>query len=124
MVKNYLKIAWRNLRKNRLFSFINIGGLAIGMAVSFMLLIYVYNEFSFDKNNVNADRLYKVMRNQPSNGEIGTGEETPVPLAPAIKKDFPEIDQVMRANWSYNRLVNYKDKELKLNTMAADPSIF
>ena len=124
MIKNYLKIAWRNLRRNRLYSFINIGGLAIGMAVSFMLLIYVYNEFSFDKFNVNADRLYKVMRNQPSNGEVLTGDATPIPLAPAMKKDFPEIESIMRTNWAYDRLVNYKDKALKLSTMAADPSIF
>lgn len=124
MIKNYLKIAWRNLRKNRLYSFINIGGLAIGMAVSFMLLIYVYNEFSFDKNNVNGERLYKVMRNQPSNGEIMTGDATPVPLAPAMKKDYPEIASIMRTTWAYPRLVNYKEKNLKLNTMAADPSIF
>lgn len=122
MIKNYLKIAWRNLRKNRLFSFINIGGLAIGMAVSFMLLIYVYNEFSFDKNNVNGSRLYKVMRSQPSNGEILTGDATPVPLAPAMKKDFPEFDQITRTTWSQDRLVNYKDKGIKLSTLAADPS--
>ncbi len=124
MIQNYLKIAWRNLRKNRLFSFINIGGLAIGMAVSFTLIIYVYNEFSFDKNNVNAERLYRVLRNQPSNGEVYTNEATPIPLAPAIKKDFPEIDQVIHVTWPYDRLVNYKDKGLKLNTMAADASFF
>jgi len=122
MLKSYLKIAWRNLRKNRLYSIINIGGLAIGMAVSFMLLIYVYNEFSFDKFNTNADRLYKVMRNQPSNGEIMTGDETPVPMAPAMAKDFPEIDKITRATWPYDRLVNYKNQGLKLNTMAADPA--
>jgi len=124
MIKNYFKIAWRNLLKNRLFSFINIGGLAIGMAVSFMLLIYVYNEFSFDKNNINASRLYKVMRNQPSNGEVMTGDATPIPLAPAMKKDFPEIDQVVRINWVYPRLVNYKEKGLKLPAMAADAQFF
>jgi len=124
MIKNYFKIAWRNLLKNRLFSFINIGGLAIGMAVSFMLLIYVYNEFSFDKNNINAARLYKVMRNQPSNGEVMTGDATPIPLAPAMKKDFPEIDQVVRATWAYPRLVNYKEKGMKLNAMAADAQFF
>jgi len=120
MIKNYLKIAWRNLRKNRLYSIINIGGLAIGMAVSFMLLIYVYNEFSFDKFNTNADRLYKVMRNQPSNGEIMTGDATPVPMAPAMAKDFPEIDKIARTTWPYDRLMNYKNRGLKVNTMAAD----
>ncbi|BAU54494.1 ABC transporter permease [Mucilaginibacter gotjawali] len=122
MLKNYLKIAWRNLGKNRLYSIINIGGLAIGMAVSFILLIYVYNEFSFDKFNTNSDRLYRVMRNQPSNGEILTGDATPVPLAPAMIKDFPEIDRITRATWPYDRLVNYKNQGLKVNTMAADPS--
>jgi len=124
MIKNYLKIAWRNLRRNRLYSFINIGGLAVGMAVSFMLMIYVYNEFSFDKFNTNADRLYKVMRNQPSNGEILSGDATPIPLAPAMAKDFPEIDKITRTTWPYDRLVNYQNKALKVNTMAADPAFF
>src|SRR3984893_3575715 len=102
MIKNYFKIAWRNLVRNRLYSIINIGGLALGMAVSFMLLLYVYNEFSFDKCNTNSDRLYEVMRNQPSNGELQTGTATPVPMAPAMIKDIPEIDKVARTNWPYD----------------------
>lgn len=122
MIKNYLKVAWRNLRRNSLYSLINIGGLTIGMAVSFLLLIYVYNEFSYDKANINDARLFRVMRNQPSNGEIFTNDATPIPLAPAMIKDFPEIESISRTNWSYDRLVNYKDKSLKLNTMAADSS--
>jgi len=122
MIKNYLKVAWRNLRKNSLYSLINIGGLAIGMAVSFMLLIYVYNEFSFDKFNANNDRLYHVLRNQPSNGEIFTNSATPVPLAPAMMKDFPEIDKIARTNWTNHDLINYKDKALKLGVMSADPA--
>ncbi|MFB9844321.1 ABC transporter permease [Mucilaginibacter ginsenosidivorans] len=123
MIKNYFKVAWRNLRKNSLYSLINIGGLTIGMAVSFMLLIYVYNEFSFDKFNQNTDRLYRVLRNQPSNGELMTNSATPIPLAPAMIKDYPEFDKVARTNWPYDILVNYKNKALKLNTMAADPAI-
>ncbi len=122
MLKNYLKVAWRNLRKNSLYSLINIGGLAIGMAVSFMLLIYVYNEFSFDKFNTNNSRLYHVLRNQPSNGEVFTNSATPVPLAPAIIKDFPEIDKIARTNWTNHNLVNYKDKALKIGVMSADPA--
>src|SRR5580692_6565960 len=98
MLRNYLLTAWRNLTKNKLYSIINIGGLAVGMAVSFMLLLYVYNEFSFDKFNTNSDRLYQVLRNQPSNGELQTGTATPIPLAPAMIKDFPEIDKVARTN--------------------------
>jgi len=123
MIKNYLKIAWRNLARHKLYSLINIGGLAIGMAVSFMLLLYVYNEVSFDKFNANSGRLYQVLRNQPSNGVLMTNSATPVPLAPAIIKDVPEIDKVARTNWSYDILMNYKDKAVKVNTMAADPDL-
>ena len=123
MFKNYFKIAWRNLRKNRLYSLINIGGLAVGMAVSFMLLIYVYNEFSFDKFNTNSDRLYTVYRNQPSNGEIITGTATPVPLGPAMLKDIPEIDKVTRTDGNFDMLVNYNATALKISVMAADVSI-
>src|SRR5580658_8714899 len=112
MLRNYLKTAWRNLTKNKLYSVINIGGLAIGMAVSFLLLIYVYNEFSFDKFNTNSARLYRVLRNQPSNGELITNYATPIPLAPAMIKDFPEIDKVARANWTNSYLVNYKNTAL------------
>jgi putative ABC transport system permease protein len=123
MIKNYFKIAWRNLIKNRLYSIINIGGLAIGMAVSFMLLLYVFNELSYDKFNTNSDRLYRVLRNQPSNGELMTNSATPIPLAPAITKDFPEVEKVARANWGNDVLMNYKDKALKVNTMAADSTL-
>jgi putative ABC transport system permease protein len=123
MIKNYLKVAWRNLKRNSLYSLINVGGLTIGMAVSFMLLIYVYNEFSFDKGNVNDARLYEVLRNQPSNGELFTNEATPVPLAPAMIKDYPEIEKVTRTTWPYDVLVNYKEKALKLTMMSADSSI-
>lgn len=120
MFKNYLKTAWRNLLKNKLYSSINIGGLAIGMAVSFMLLLYVYNEYSFDKFNTNSDRLYQVLRNQPVNGEVYTSSSTPAPLAATIRKDFPEIDKISLGNNGYDVLINYKDKGIKLNTMSAD----
>jgi putative ABC transport system permease protein len=123
MFRNYLLTAWRNLAKNKLYSVINIGGLAIGMSVSLMLLLYVYNEFSFDQFNKNGGRLYRVFRNQPSNGGLQTGGTTPIPLAPAVTKDFPEVDQIARTNWSYYQLINYKDKALKLEVLAADPSL-
>jgi putative ABC transport system permease protein len=123
MIKNYLKTAWRNLRRNKLYSIINIGGLAIGMAISFMLLLYVYNEFSFDKYHANDARLYKVLRNQPNEGEIYTNGSTPVQVAGTIVKDFPEVEKVARTNGGYDVLINYQDKALKLGMMAADASI-
>ncbi|SEM56806.1 FtsX-like permease family protein [Mucilaginibacter gossypiicola] len=120
MFRNYLKIAWRSLIKNKLYSAINIGGLGVGMAVSFMLLLYVYNEFTYDGFHENKDRLYSVFRNQPSNGEIYTNNSTPVPAAGALQKDYPEIENVARATWGGDQLFNYNNKPLKINTLVAD----
>ncbi|MEO8886132.1 MAG: ABC transporter permease [Mucilaginibacter sp.] len=123
MIKNYIKIAWRNLTRNKFYSIINIGGLAIGMTVSFMLLLYVYNEFSFDRFNVNSDRLYRVLVNRVSNSDINTDTPTPVQLASAIEKDIPEVDKTARASATYDVLFNYQDKGIKLKMMAADESL-
>jgi putative ABC transport system permease protein len=123
MIKNYFKIAWRNLINNKLYSLINIGGLAIGMAVSFTLLLYVYDEFRFDKQHANDARLFNVMRSQASNGELMTGTATPRPLGPALLKDYPEIENTARAISPYARLFNYKGKAVKVKTMTADASL-
>jgi putative ABC transport system permease protein len=124
MITNYLKIAWRGIANNKTSSLINIGGLAVGMAVSFMLLLYVYNEYSFDKFHTNSERLYQVFKNQPSNGEIRTKTFTQQLLAGTLKKDFPEVENVARINESKNALITFKDKGLKANTVAADPALF
>jgi putative ABC transport system permease protein len=123
MFKNYMKIAWRNLARHKLFSFINIGGLAVGMAVSFMLLLYVYNEFTFDKHNEKGDRIYMLYRNQPADGEIQTSNSMPVQVAGAIKKDFPEIEKAARTNAVDDNLVNYNGKTLKISMLSADPEL-
>src|SRR5882757_860056 len=123
MLKNYLKVAWRNLTKNKLYSTINIVGLAIGMTVSFLLLLYVYNEYSFDKFNGNSDRLYLTFKNKPNNGAIKTNTFSPEPLAAALKKDLPGIELVARINPPENTLISYKDKGLKISTIAADPAL-
>jgi len=123
LIRNYLKIAWRNLARNKVSSFINIGGLAIGMAVSFILLQYVYTEFRFDRFHANSDRIYQVYKNQPRNGEIVTKALSPQPLAATLIKDFPEIENTARVNEFKDILIRYQDKGLKVNTIAADPSL-
>jgi putative ABC transport system permease protein len=122
MIRNHIKIVWRNLYKNKLYSFINIGGLAIGMAVSFILLLYVYNEFSFDKYHVNDARLYKVLRNQPAAGEVSTGDDTPVQLAGVLQKDYPGIEKVARVSDRTKTLLDYNHNSLKFPLSAVDAS--
>ncbi|OOQ61854.1 ABC transporter permease [Mucilaginibacter pedocola] len=124
MIKNYLKVAWRGIANNKISSIINIGGLALGMAVSFMLMLYVYNEYSYDKFHTNSERLYQVFKNQPTNGEIRTKPLTQQLLAGTIKKDLPEVEEVARINESKDALIALKGQGIKVNTVAADQSLF
>jgi putative ABC transport system permease protein len=92
MVRNYLKIALRNLVKNKVHSFINIGGLAVGMASCMLILLYVFDEASYDKHHADTDQLYRIASEVKSEKWVGTGAV----YAPALKKDFAEVEQVAR----------------------------
>lgn len=85
MIKNYLKIAWRNIQKHGVFSFINITGLAIGMACFIMILLWVQDELSFDTFHANRDNIYRVVADWEKNDWKGL-EASPAPLAPAIEE--------------------------------------
>jgi len=114
MIKNYFKIAWRNLAKHKMHSFINIAGLSIGMAVAILIGLWMYDELSFDKNFKNCDRIAQVVQNVTNNGEVQTWETVPYPLAEELRKnygsDFKHI--VMAVDWS-DHVVSFNDKKLK-----------
>lgn len=120
MFKNYLKTTWRSLTANKLSSVINIGGLAVGMAASFLLMLYVYNEFSYDKFHKHSDRLFLVFKNLPNNGEVKTNPVTPGPLAAVLENNFPEIENVARVSYPEKNLLCYGDKKIKLSIVSAD----
>ena len=108
MLSNYLKIAWRNLNRNKLFSAINIAGMALGISVCFFALLYVTFELSYDTQNEKADRLYRLV----TDVETATGTEyksTTGAMAPALQAAFPEIENSTRVFLDY--LVFQKDKE-------------
>lgn len=109
MVKSYIKIAWRNLWRNRTFSAINIAGLTVGMTVSFTLLLYVLFQFSYDRFHEHGHDTY-LMR---TGGE--GGRNTPVPLAAYLQKNIPEIREVVRSTYSIPHLLKAGDKSLKLS---------
>ncbi len=81
MIKNYFKTAWRNLVRNKGYSLINIGGLAIGMTVAMLIGLWIYDELSFDTYHKNYDHIAQVMQNGTSNGEINTAPSVPSVLA-------------------------------------------
>ncbi|WP_026632280.1 ABC transporter permease [Dyadobacter alkalitolerans] len=99
MLKNYLKIAWRNLLKNKTFSLINILGLALGMACSLLIMLWVQDEIKMDRFHKNDARIFTVMENQHYSGVINTFASTPGILADNIVKDIPEIEMASQWLW-------------------------
>lgn len=97
MIKNYFKTAWRNLWKSKGYAFLNIGGLAIGMAAAMLVLLWVQNEMGFDRFYKKQDLLYRVGNKGTLNNEMNVWFWTAQPLAPAIKEAFPEVANVTRA---------------------------
>jgi len=111
MLKNYLTIAVRNIVRNKLFSFVNILGLAFGMGSAILIFLWVNDELQFDRFHTNGRRIYRVMENQKySDGKIYTFSSTPGPMAPFIKEKFPEIEKASRVSWEVNNLFQVEDK--------------
>ncbi|UBM57294.1 ABC transporter permease [Marinilongibacter aquaticus] len=100
MLRNYLKIAWRSLLKNKGFSFINIGGLAVGMAVAMMISLWINYEFSFGNEHENKDQIFNVVTNgiDSNTGNKFTTQSTPMPLYTELKKEIPEIKHAAITN--------------------------
>ncbi len=100
MITNYLKIAWRNLWKNKTTSFINITGLSVGMAAAVLIMLWVQNEMSFDNYHPDAIRIYNITVKIPDFEKAW--ESTPLLLADAAKKEVPEIEKITKCfvnNW-------------------------
>ncbi|MEI3800415.1 MULTISPECIES: ABC transporter permease [unclassified Chitinophaga] len=91
MIRNYFRIAWRNLVRNKAFSFINILGLALGLACSLLMILWVQDEKSMDGFHANSDKLYQVYVRQSSGGKVDAGYLTQGPLAAELKKEVPEV---------------------------------
>jgi putative ABC transport system permease protein len=96
MIRNYLKIAWRNLMKNKIFSFINVFGLAIGLTCCMLISLYLYNELSYDSYHKNANRIFQLGTTFVKEGKEDRTANTPAPMAQAMQMDFPEIERATR----------------------------
>jgi putative ABC transport system permease protein len=96
MFKNYLKTAFRNLAKNKGFTFINVFGLALGLATCMLIVFYVFDELSYDRFNVNADRIYRVNNDIKFGGNTNSYAVSPAPLAAAFQAELPQVEQTVR----------------------------
>jgi putative ABC transport system permease protein len=123
MLKNYIKTTFRNLRKNRTYSFLNLAGLGIGLAFASLIFLWVENELSFNTVFEKKDHLYRVMRNDVDGGQITTSGNTPGPLAAALKAEIPGIRNTARLSWTMPEQIEWQEKSIKDLGLYADPSI-
>src|SRR5687768_3725831 len=113
MIKNYLKIAWRNLARNKGYSAINIGGLAVGMTVAILIGLWIYDELSFNKYHKNYDRIAQVMQHQNFNGEIHTDKAIPIPLAIALRQTYgSDFKHIVLSSWTNPHILSFNEKNL------------
>jgi putative ABC transport system permease protein len=113
MLKNYVVVAWRNLLRNRTSSFINISGLAIGMAVAMLIGLWIWDELSYNKSFDNYDRIAQVMQHQTANGLKSTFWGLPRPLGQELRNKYGNnFKYVVMASWPTNTIVSGNDKNL------------
>ncbi len=127
MFKNYFKIVFRNAKKHPMYVLINLVGLAIGMAVSIVILLYVQFELSYDKYHPDAERIYRVSRawfNQDGEESLHLGHLAP-PFGPLIQSDFPEDVEVAARLFNFNALIKSGDDAMEEERFFfADPEAF
>lgn len=112
MLKNYLSVLVRNLQKNPVYSFINISGLAIGITCSLLILLWVFDELSYDRFHPKSDRLYQVWINAWYDGKISSWTSVPLPTYQAFKTVDPHIKNTVVTDWGGTRLMTAGEKRM------------
>ena len=111
MLKNFLISAFRNLLRNKFYAFLNILGLSVGLAAFIFILLYVRDEITYDKHNLNHERIYRIESDFNISNRHDLFAIVPVPMGPAMKLEFPEIESFVRLSGAGNALFKYGDKE-------------
>ncbi len=125
MLKNYFKLTFRNLFKNKVHTFINISGLAIGMASVIIILLWIQNEMSHDRFYKKIDRMYSANNRDRFNGDLQVWNNTPKVLGPTIKREYPDVEDVVRVNdYGANFLLTAGDKHFNLHGDFVDTTFF
>lgn len=125
MFKNYVIIAFRNIKRNKIFSFINITGLALGLAISSMILMYVVNELTYDRFHENHENIYRVTMDLEAMGNKLSGPITMAPLAPLLNEEYPDIKHAARMSQENHPIITYNNKLYEQTGLYyADPEFF
>jgi putative ABC transport system permease protein len=124
MFRNYLKTAFRNLRKNKLYSAINIFGLTVGLAACLLIGVYINHELSYDKFNTNADRIVRATMEYKFSGTVNSTATTGTKVGPQFKRIFPSIEEYVRTFISHNVVQTENKMFDEPRILYADPAFF
>ncbi|QHT69219.1 FtsX-like permease family protein [Rhodocytophaga rosea] len=122
MLQNYLTIALRNLFKNKVYSFLNIFGLAIGMAVAVLIGFWLHDELTYNKFHANYDRIGQVKTTQTFNGETGTHSAVAIPLSEELRSKYTsDFKYVVMTSWNFGHILAYGDKRISTQGLYTQP---
>ncbi|PWU03660.1 MAG: ABC transporter permease [Bacteroidetes bacterium] len=122
MIRNYIKVAFRNLRKNKGYSAINILGLAVGMAVAMLIGLWIWDEVSYNKSHENYDRIAQLMTTQTFNGEIGTGPAVSVAMGMELRaRNKDDFKYVALSSWNFGHILAVGEKKISSKGMWVQP---
>ncbi len=121
MLHNYFKIAFRNILRNKVYSFINIFGLTLGIACFMLILLWVKDEITFNDYHKNIDRIFRVMEFQHYADRIGTTQSTPGTLGPYLKETYAEVEYVTRFTWEQETLFEVEENRFYETARYVDP---
>lgn len=124
MIKNYMKVALRNIKKSKIYSLVNIFGLAIGMSCCFLIFLYVQHEFSYDRFHDKTDQIYRITTEWQLEGQAQIHQTTAAPVAPALMNDFPEVQNAARVNRTSAIIYHKGQSFVERRVYLVDPSFF
>ncbi len=124
MLRNNLRAAYRNLKRHKIYAFINVFGLAVSLAACWLIVLYIKDEWSYDRFNENADRIVRVVQHESWEGGNMNIALTSAPFASALKQNFPQIEEAVRIDAEGGDLIAVGNGTLKVNDIiSADPSL-
>ena len=125
MLTNNIRSAYRNLKRHKMYTFINVCGLAVSLSACWLIVLYIKDEWSYDRYNAKADRIFRVVQHESWDGGNIHIAVTSAPFAPALKQQFPQIEDAVRIDAEGGDIVFHGNGTLKINDIiSADPSLF
>jgi putative ABC transport system permease protein len=124
MIKNFFKVSFRNLIRHKFYTTINVVGLSIGIAVSMLILFFIYDELSYDRFHKDAERIYQVYQKARLQGKEGDGPSSCAPFASAAVHEIPEVESSIRINLWREQIIRYEDDVFTETMLLADSNFF